>query len=62
MSDPTDPTVQEPAEGSPARPEPDEERPLRSDPTTGSTPEEPNSSGLPPAGTDPMAGGQAPSG
>jgi hypothetical protein len=61
MSEQTEEPGREPAEGSPDVPEPSEENPVRSDPKTGSTPAEPNSSGLPPAGTDPMAG-EAPSG
>jgi hypothetical protein len=51
----------EPAEGSPEVPEDD---PSHGDAGTGSSQEDPaaEDTGLPPEGTDPMAGGQAPSG
>jgi hypothetical protein len=51
----------EPAEGSPDVPEDD---PTHGDPETGSTRDDPSTegTGLPPEGTDPMAGDEAPSG
>ena len=53
--------AQDPAEGRPDVPEDD---PPHTDPETGSTPKDPTEEGTgpPPAGTDPMAGDEAPSG